>query len=58
MSLKNNRFFKFRVPYASRFEIALCISLAISCSAQGPLLGDVNGDGMLNSDDAVFLLSR
>ncbi len=28
MSLKNNRFFKFRVPYASRLEIASCIALA------------------------------
>ncbi|MBE6645911.1 MAG: hypothetical protein E7612_11180 [Ruminococcaceae bacterium] len=28
MSSKNKRFGKFRVPYASRFEIALCIALA------------------------------
>ena len=28
MSLKSNRFVRFRVPYASRVEIALCIALA------------------------------
>lgn len=28
MSSKNNRFGKFKVPYATRFEIAICIALA------------------------------
>ena len=43
------------------FKLILLISLlttllALACHGASPLLGDVNGDGMLNSNDAIHLL--
>ena len=37
-------------------SLLLALALGISVAADGVLQGDVNGDGILNSADAIYLL--